>query len=172
MTTKPNIIDVINETLQGDRKQNALAFVDFVKSIKMTPSWASWNSWTLNYKGKRVGYIKIYDRGEFKDDWWLWLYSQYTNDFQELVISESKTIQEFITNNICYCCYCGKCAPGKSMTLLDNELKNICITPNIRLQNPDKAFCDFAKKLISLRREAIANNKVPKNMYIAIKNRK
>ena len=165
---KPNMEDVIQVLLKDDRKQEALDFVSFVKSLKMAPQWASTNSWALSYKGKRVSYIKI---NESAGDWDLWLYSQYDSYFQELVSKENSDIQNFILNNIVYCYKCSACAPGKDMILLGKDLKNICATPNIRLKSPNETFREFAKRLIKLRREAIENNRVPKVTYIAMKNR-
>ena len=34
---KPQIEDVINDLLPGNRKQDALDFLDFIKSLKMKP---------------------------------------------------------------------------------------------------------------------------------------
>ena len=165
---KPDIYDVIKACVKDDKKQDALDFADYIKSLRMKPQWASTNSWTLNYKSKRVGYIRV---NESTGDWGLWLYSQYDEYFQELAIKESGEIQEFILNNIVYCYKCSRCAPGKDMILLGKDLKNICATPNIRLQNPNEEFREFAKKLIVLRRTAIENGRVPKVTYIAMKNR-
>ena len=165
---KPGVEHVIHTALKNGRKQTALDFTAFIKSLKMTPQWASTNSWTLSYKNKRVGYIKI---NETTGDWALWLYSQYDDYLHELVVKENKEIQDYILNNIVYCYKCSACAPGKNMVLLGKEFKNICATPNIRLQNPNEIFLEFAKRLIILRRTAIENNRVPKVTYIAMKNR-
>jgi len=166
---KPKVENVIGDTLSGDRKKNALAFVAFVKSLRMSPQWVPRNSWTLKYKSKRVGYIRIHaETGE----WSLWLFSQYDKHFQALVSTEAAEIHEFILKNIVYCCGCGRCAPGKNMVLLGKEFKNICATPTIRVRNPTGIFYGFATRLIALRRDAIADNRVPKVCYIAIKDRK
>ena len=166
---KPSIEDVIQAILKDDRKQAALDFVAFAKSLRMKPQWASTNSWAFSFKSKRVGYIKI---NESTDDWELWSYAQYDEYFQELVLKESGEIQDFIINNVLYCFHCSACTPGKDMVLLGKDLKNICATPIFRIKNPSAAFCDFAKSLMNLRREAIENNRVPKVTYIAMKNRK
>jgi hypothetical protein len=168
-TVKPDVEDVIHALLKDEKKQAALDFVAFVKSMRMKPQWASTNSWTFSYKSKRVGYIKINESG---GDWELWSYAQYDKYFQELAVKENSDIQNYIINNVLYCYKCSACAPGKNMVLLGKELKNICATPVFRVKNPNGAFCDFAKRLINLRREAIESERVPKVTYIAMKNRK
>jgi hypothetical protein len=167
--SKPAPEDIIQKSLNDDKKEGALDFVAYVKSLRMNPQWASTNSWTLNYKNKRVGYFRI---NESTGDWQVSIHSQYDEYFNELVSGESKDIQDFILNNITYCYKCSACTPGIDMVLLGKDLKKICATPGIRLENPDETYRDFAKKLIMLRREAIASDRVPKVTYIAIKNRK
>jgi hypothetical protein len=166
---KPNVEEVIESSLKDEKKLEALDFVAFVKSLRMKPQWSSTNSWTFSYKSKRVGYIKI---NETAGEWELWSYAQYDKYFHELVIKESGEIQDYIVNNVLYCYKCSACAPGKDMTLLGKDLKNICATPVFRVKNPNEAFCEFAKRLINLRREAIDGDRVPKVTYIAMKNRK
>ena len=41
---KPQAEEEINVLLTGQRKQNALDFVTYVKSLRMTPQWTSANS--------------------------------------------------------------------------------------------------------------------------------
>lgn len=166
---KPQIEDIINASLKDDRKQNAMDFLDFIKSMKMTPQWASTNSWALSYKSKRVGYIKI---NENTGDWELWLNSQYDEYFEELVSKENAEVKDYFLSNIYYCFNCSACTPGKDIVFLGKELKNVCATPVIRVKNPNKSFLGFARKQIVLRRSAIENNRVPKVIYIAMKNRK
>jgi len=167
---RPKINDIIQNNIFDDKiKENIFDFILYLKSLKMTPHWEHINSWSLNYKKKRVGYIKL---NENKKDWSIWCYSQYDKNFETLLMNEPNIIKEYIMENIIYCYNCSACTPGKNMLLLGKELEKICATPNIRFENPNENFLNFAKNLIVLRREAIENNKVPKNSYIAIKNRK
>ena len=168
-TNKPKIEDVINNSLDGNRKQDALEFLAYIKSLKMTPQWASTNSWSLSYKSKRVGYIKINDTTR---DWELWLNAQYDDNFNDLVSKENADVKDSFLNNIYYCFHCSACTPGKDIVFMGKELKNVCATPVIRVKNPNKSFLDFAQRQVVLRRSDIENNRVPKVTYIAMKNRK
>ena len=166
---KPKPEDVIQASLKENMKQDALDFVAFVKSLRMNPQWASTNSWAFTYKSKRVGYIKINDN---IGDWEVWLYAQYDDNFNALVSKENDDVKDYFLNNIYYCFNCSACTPGKDIVFLGKELKNVCATPVIRVKNPNYSFLEFGKRLIDLRRSDIAENKVPKVTYIAIKNRK
>jgi len=93
---KPKVEDGINNYLKDNKKQDAVEFVDYIKSLKMTPQWASTNSWALSYKSKRVGYIKINDK---TGDWELWLYALYDDSFNEFVSKESADVKDYFSNN-------------------------------------------------------------------------
>ena len=56
---KPKIEDVISEFLDGDRRQNAQAFIAYLRESKLNPSYASYNAWWVNYKGKRLISLRI-----------------------------------------------------------------------------------------------------------------
>jgi len=161
--SKPSAEDVAGASLQGAEKQGALEFLAFIKTLKMTPQWASGNSWTFNYKNKRVGYFQM--RGA-DNAWQLSLYSQYDAFFNDLVSQEAPEIREFIVANAKPCHQCGSLAPGVNITLLGKEFKNMCAIPCVLLKNPDAQFRGFAQRLVVLRRDAIANNRVPNCYYI------
>jgi len=51
--------------------------------------------------------------------------------------------------------------------VVNREYRNICACTCINLCNPDESLCDFAKKLIILKRDAIFTGRVPKCMLNA-----
>ena len=55
---KPTIEDAIAECLDGVKKETALNFLAYLKSLKMTPRWSNANAWVVNYKSR--GVCKIY----------------------------------------------------------------------------------------------------------------
>lgn len=159
---KPKVEDVILKLVKEEHKQAALDFVEHIRLNKMTPAWATTNSWKYNYKGKRVGYFRINDNG----DWLLSVFSQYDNYLNELVLNESDEIKDFVNKQINNNVPCGGCMPGVNTKTVTKELKNICACNGISMENPNELYCEFAKKLIALRRDAILNNRVPKCNYI------
>lgn len=163
---KPKIEDVINDNLCGHLKNVAIDFVDFLRANKISPRWASTNSYASSYKGRRVCIIKIN-----KDELALWLNTQYNDEFNTCFTAEDNDMQNTLLSKLVYCSYCGKCAPGHSVSVLGKEIKNACYCPVIRLINPSEMELDCAKKLVLLRKDAIAEKKAPKVMYVAMSKR-
>ena len=152
--TKPKAEDVISDLLDGNRKHAALDFVAFIKSYKMTPQWASANSWAVSYKGKRVCYIKVSDYVSGDGSW----YIRPSVDYNDALFSfiENEKLTEIIWNSLHYCRACGKCAPGRSVTVCGKVFSKVCHGILFEFHNPDAATLDCAKKLVEFRRNAIS----------------
>ena len=159
---KPTIDELINELLDGEIKQSALSFLAFLTQNKMKPSWGAINSFNLSYKGKRVCIIKIN-----KDCLDIRCNTQYNNDFNECFADADSDIKKLLLDSITYCFGCGTCKPGLDVTILGKELKSACFNPVIRFENPDASQLECAKKLVMLRRKAIADGTAPSVTYIA-----
>lgn len=149
--TKPKIEDIIYDLLKGNRKQDALDFVAYVKSLKMTPQWASANSWAVSYKNKRVCYIKVGN-----DSWYIRPSVSYDSSYENFISSEN--LEEVVWKNIHFCRRCGKCAPGKHETILGRAFDNVCYSIQLELHNPDATALNCAKKLVVFRRNVISIN--------------
>ena len=152
--TKPQIEEEINAVLIGERKQNALDFVSYVKSLRMTPQWTSANSWAVSYKGKRVCYIKLVMRQE-GNAWYIRPAVQYNDELRDFCREEH--LEEIMLENVHYCAGCGKCKPGTTVTFFDMELKHVCSSPiDFEFHNPNIEALESAKKLVEYRRTEIA----------------
>lgn len=151
--TKPQAEEEINTLLTGERQENALDFVAFVKSLRMTPQWTSANSWAVSYKGKRVCYIKLCIREE-ENAWYIRPAVQYDDDLRDFCQEEH--LEEIMLENVHYCVACGKCAPGKTVTFFERELKHVCSSPiDFEFHNPNAEAMECAKKLVEYRRVEI-----------------
>ena len=159
---KPKVEDKIIELVNDDQKQAALDFIGYIKACKMTPAWATTNAWKYHYKGKRVGYFRISDSG----GWLPQIHTQYDSHLRELIVNESEAINAFVDKQIRGNVPCGGCMQGVDRRTVTKEFKNICSCTAISMENPDENLCEFAKRLITLRRDAIANNRVPKCNYV------
>lgn len=151
--SKPKIEDIIAQTLVGDRKENALEFVSYVKSFPMTPSWASANSWAVNYKGKRVCYIKINDDVCGNASWHIRPAIKYNKDLIEFCRTEQYA--SILLENVHFCRACGKCAPGKQKMFFGKVFEGCCRAIDFDFYNPDLATLEFAKKLVVFCRNII-----------------
>jgi len=167
--SRPKIEDAIVETLVGDELKNAQDFLAFIKENKMTPSWASANSWKVNYKSKSVCYIRLtgtqfYNVGE--NAWHIATFTQFDEHLKELVLSESDTVKAIVQNHLDENAPCGGCMPALDRHTVNKDYKNICSCTCINLNTPDENLCNFAKKLVMLRRDAIFTERVPKCRYV------
>lgn len=150
---KPQAEEEINALLIGERKQNALDFVSYVKSLRMTPQWTSANSWAVSYKGKRVCYIKLVMRQD-ENGWYIRPAVRYDEELRRFC--REKCLEEVMLANVHFCVGCGKCKPGTNVTFFDKELKHVCSSPiDFEFHNPNTEALECAKKLVEYRRAEI-----------------
>lgn len=144
----------INALLIGERKQNALDFVLYIKSLRMTPQWTSANSWAVSYKGKRVCYIKLVMR-QGENAWYIRPTVRYNEELRDFCRKEQ--LEEVMLANVHYCVGCGKCKPGANVTFFEKELKHVCSSPiDFEFHNPNAEALECAEKLVEYRRVEIA----------------
>ena len=153
---KPKVDEIMNASLKNDNKKNALEFVHFIKSLKMKPQWASANSWAVNYKNKRVCYIKV-SKDTTEDGFWSIRPSvEYDDDLY--AFCQKENLINIMLQSVHYCGACGKCAPGKRVIFFGKELDNVCCAPiDFEFHNPDIEVMDCAKKLVIYIRNVISD---------------
>lgn len=164
--SKPLIGDLINENLKDSIKEVSENFILFLRDNKMSPQWGAKNSYNISYKSRRVCILKIN-----KDSFELRINTQYNDDFNDFFSDRNEQMKSFLLDNVTYCFRCGNCKPGLDISILGKDLKNACFNPVIRIENPDEMLLDLAKKLVMLRRKAIAEGKAPEVTYIAMNKR-
>ena len=154
---RPKLEDVISEYLEGYVRQNALEFAEWIRANKMNPQWASANSWVFGCRGKRAGYIKLRN-----DSFCIMPYNgmgpwSVFSDAWEKYIREAG-LAEIVWENIKFCEHCLPCAPGRNLSILGKDFKNVC-NSMVVYWNPDKRTMDCVKKLIAFRKELIIAGK-------------
>lgn len=163
---KPSISEMIDNCLQGRLEDDANKFVDFLLENKLSPQWASTNSYSISYKNRRVCIIKFQE-----DEWEIWLNTQYDADFNNYFSKEQDEMKNILLERLVHCFACGKCAPGQKIVILNKRVEDACFCPVIRFENPNELQLDLARKLVILRKMAIAKGQVPKVMYVAMSKR-
>lgn len=160
---KPDVKEIISQTCDGEIKQIALEFVDYSLELKMKPTWASTNSYALNYKGKRVGYLKVGRGGNFeKNNVDIAIYPAGIECYENYLMNKSEQEKNIFKDNFInlylrHCSCCGKCAPGIDVSVFGEKYKNTCRWIARGIINPDQNQIKFIKELIELRREYIKN---------------
>ena len=158
--TKPKIEDVIVELLNGERQQNALDFVAYLREQKLNPRWKSTNSWGIKYKGKWIISIGISpgNSGSWRIGWWH-LGFDFINVFS--VEHENAEIldrcKEIVWSNIVYCTGCANCKPGTTKTIFGKDFNLLCYGI-FDFKDPDADTLECAKKLLECKKKVIAEN--------------
>jgi len=147
---KPKPEDVAGDFLDTEKTAAMLNFVEFIRGNKIGIRWASSNSWTLHYKGKRLGYLKIFAGKPNTSIDRSWTFCHVHNDFLSRYYSmEDCDLKTFIFDNI-YAKTCGNCICYNNM----NARKAGYMKPTkcgcypLRIFNPDNEILVYTKQLI------------------------
>jgi len=165
MSKKPKIEDVIVQVLANDAQKNALNFVAFLRANKMSPSWASANAWAVSYKSQRVCYIRLHGTAHYHNlERGSWHINHVNYGRTSLVdhgdepnqhISDEK-LKDMVWDNVKHCTRCYNCKTGNSVTILGKQFDETCHSW-LMMKNPDADAINCAKKIVAMRRYAIAN---------------
>ena len=166
--------DNILKYFSGEKKENALGFVVWLRENKLSPrfSRSSPNSWEIDYKSKCICNLVIAYSSKSRDDWRIDLKLTHLDVFSEKIMSEN--LQEIIWNGTSYCRYgerspyfgmakapgCNPkkpCKFGKTITVLGKEFTQCCIHADgrsVSFTNPDDVTLEGIKKLLELEKQA------------------
>ena len=163
---KPSLEQTLECCKNDTMKEETLEFAQFLLSNKMKPQWGAKNSYNVSFKSRRVCIIKINENGfEIRAN------TQYNDDFNECFSGESESMKKLLLDSVTYCFGCGTCKPGLDVEMLGKKLTGACFNPVIKFENPDREQLELAKKLVLLRKKAIAEDKAPRVTYIAMSKR-
>ena len=148
--TKPKPEDVAGDFLDAEKTAAFLNLVEFIRANKIGIRWASANSWTLNFKSKRLGYLKIHDQYGF---WWF-CHNHPINNYYSM---EECDLKSFVFDNL-YARDCEKCRIKRSIIDMPKAgvtNQNICACWPLRVFNPDGEVMEQTKRLIEYRMKCI-----------------
>lgn len=153
------IKEYINENLNGEAEQTALAFVEYLKANNLTfykdncDCWKDKIYYWVNRGDECVCFIAIKDPDEPQNLWTVWsdeckLYEDYTVDEQ---------IKETAWQYVDHCGNCGSCGGGKSKIIFGKTFDSVCGC-TFRIDNPNSSDLPFLKKMIEIKIKDILNN--------------
>jgi len=149
-STRPQIEDVADKLLEGEKLKNLLDFIKWLRANKISPTWATRNSWMVSVKGKRVCYIRVSQLdGLFTGSWWVSFHAEGLVD--ENLINDEK-LKEIAWSNIRKCRVCNSCFPGNNRVILGKEFEDICGLAAPDFWNPGADEIECMKKLIQAKR--------------------
>jgi len=154
--TKPKPEDVAGDFLDAKKTAALLNFVEFIRANKIGIRWASANSWTLNYKSKRLGYLKIFAEKPNTSIYGSWAFCHNRDGSLELYYNmEDCNLKRFIFENI-YARTCGNCICSADMNAQKAGYMNPtdCGCYPLRIFNPDGDALEHTKQLIEYKKIA------------------
>jgi len=129
------------------KQKAALDLVAFLRAKRLTPSCYGINRWKASNKGKGICFLFL-ENNSMR----VRLDLPYMKEYEESIMNEG--LQNFVWDKISYCHHCAGCKPGIDITLLGKELKSICRTMILYIQNPDEADVDCIKKMLEFEQKA------------------
>ena len=149
--TKPTPEDIIALNLTGNNQQNALVFLEYCKTKKISYPWSSTNRWNMKSKGKSIGWIDIGGERKWNADgsWYIDLDMRELRQHENAI--ENAGLSEFVKTHIKKCNGCAGCAPGGKVTLFGEEFQNVCHGGQLYICNPDTDTLENIQKLIDMR---------------------
>ena len=133
----------------GEKQKAALDLVSWLRANKLSPGCYGINRWKASNKGTGICFLLLEN-----DSMRVRLDLTYMKEYEESIMAEG--LQQFVFDKISYCHHCAGCKPGIDITLLGRELKDICRTMILYIQDPDEAAVDCIKKLLELEKKARA----------------
>ena len=146
---KPKPEDVANSFLDAEKAAAFLIIIEFIRANKINIAWVAGNSWGLNYRGKRMAFLKIHEGN--------WFFCQQPRHMQNYVDMDACELKNFVFENI----YVKTCDGGDCRYNNPNNLKadyfdaDVCKCWPLRIFNADGERLEQTKKLIEYSKNCI-----------------
>lgn len=143
------IVNKINELLDGDLKNNALEFVNYLHAKQLTPQqWFDPTYWRVPFEENYLCGI-VFNENKWR--FWFWS-GDYNGELDDKSI---ETVHDYVRP----CINCTTdCQFGKDTTVFGKEFINTCIQFPIQFENPDVNTLECIKKLLEYWKTATPNN--------------
>ena len=152
------IIDYIDENLNGDAKQTALDFVNFLNSKQLTfykdvcDCWKDKIYYWVKFNDECVCFIAIADPEEPQNLWTVW--SDESKLYEDYIVDEE--IKTIAWKNIDLCGNCSSCGGGQSKKVFGKTFARVCGC-TFRIDNPTAKDTPFLEKMVEIKINDICN---------------
>jgi len=145
----PNFEDKILECLDGELKQTALNFINYLKENQFRPLPATCeNSYKIPYDGKNLCKVWV-NPNEIQFHFW---FGDYSGDFYD----DFKTaVQERV--GFCDVCH-AECTGPFDVSIFGKELKNVCSQHTIAFTNPDNKTLEYIIMMIEYSKKIVPDS--------------
>ena len=140
----------IQECLDGELKETALKFVDYLKNSQLTalPDTYEKNAVKVPYDGKNLCKIWFHPN-EIQFYFW---FGDYSGEFDE---NFKTAVQERV--GFCDVCHQG-CTGPFDVSIFGKELKNICSQHPIAFANPNDHMLEHIKTLVEYSKKVVLDS--------------
>jgi len=149
------IEDAINQSLDGDMKNNALSIVAYVRENKLKLPWGGTiNTWKAACKGKPICFIRVDTEHNEKNAWGASVHLYHFREYENIIISEG--LQDEIYKNLSHCdCSPSKCGHAKKDMAFGKEITRCWSvlgfgTSYYSCGEPDEAMLERMKWMLDL----------------------
>jgi len=152
--TKPLIEDAINQSLDGDMKNNALNLVAYVRENNIKFRWGgTTNTWKARFKGRAFCFIRVDTEHTEINAWHAAVNLPHFREYENYIISEG--LQDEIFENLNHCNCPHKCGEGPEINMAFGKEITRCGGFKFGLNyyssgEPDKAMVERMKWLLDL----------------------
>jgi hypothetical protein len=155
-----SIEEIAASFLDEDKLKPFLDFYDFLKSNKLRKGKTGRtgiSSWVIKYKNKKIGHFRFHGNLWSIDYFDLFSRNQWFEKCEKYLSAELK---DFILTNInttSSCCVKGKCHSVENRIILGKMFNSrVCACGPIMLINPDGKTLEYAKELVLMGKNIIA----------------
>jgi len=146
--------DKIHEFLDGDLKEIALKFAEYLNESNLAPINVGKDSCKIPYNEHHICMI------QFEPNQWkfTFFYGDYNSEFDQDFI---KTVQK----NLKFCSPCHDCTGALDAMIFGENYSNLCSQLTIQFTNPDNTTLENIKKLLEYCKDMIPNSKLYKSYH-------
>ena len=147
---KPKVEEIASDYLDGDVLNNLLDFVAWMRTSRITPTFANKSKNGINYTS-HICYLKLVN-----GSWAIWIsgkHRKHKNGFVDdfLVCDELKAV---VGANLALCNNCGHGCPPHFAIVCGKKYDNVCPCCTVRFNNPNSETLEAIKKVIGARNKS------------------
>jgi hypothetical protein len=153
-TKKSNVYELAENISSIEVKNNFLDFIEFCKSLKMTPRLYASEKMNIKFRGKM---ILRFDPSCLNGNLYIFFTVGYFHEMENLLSNQPSDVARFYIKNIRLCSReeCIKCQPiPKRILNISGTECELCFTEMFFI-NPTKEQFEYIKRFVKIRREHI-----------------
>ena len=144
---KPKIEEIAPDYLDYDDLDNLLDFVAWMRTNRMTPTFANKSKDGINYTS-HVCYLKL-----IHGAWEIWISGKHRKHKSGFIddFLACEELKDIVSEGLARCGDCGHGCPPYSVTVCGTKYENVCPCCTVRFNNLDAKTLKIVKRVIENR---------------------